>query len=116
MKTDEQIENALKQQSKELDLLMDSDSSLTGYLKLSLASNFSWIVKIGYVLAVALSVLMFVCGYQFFTAQPEREVFWGICLVLSFQAQVATKLWIFMQTNKNALSQELRILMLRQSV
>jgi len=59
-------------------------------------------------------VLLIYCGYRFFTAVPEQEIFWNVCLILSFQAQVATKLWIYMQTNRAYLSKELRLLALNK--
>jgi len=111
MNIDEKIKRDLTQQSKEIDALIEDN--LVGYMKMGFASSFSWLVKIGYVLAVLLSILMFYCGYKFFTATAQNEVFWGVCLMLSFNAQVATKLWIFMQTNRNLLSREIRIMQLR---
>lgn len=114
MNIDEKIKQDLLEQSKELDELMKDNDSLSGYLGASFSSGLGWLVKIGYVLATLLSILLFYCAYQFFNAQPEKEVFWGVCLVISFQAQVATKLWIFMQSNRSYLSKELRLLMYRR--
>ena len=103
MKTDDEIKHAFKEQSDALDALLDKEleksQGLSDYMKLSVASGFGWLVKVGYVLAVLLSLLMFYCGYHFFTATPDKEMFWGVCLVLSMQMQIATKLWIFMHAN-----------------
>lgn len=110
MKLDDNIEQTLKAQTKELDALMDEKMSLTDYLKTGLASNLGWVMKAGYVLAVLFSGLLIYCGYQFFTASPEQEVFWGVCFIVSLQVQIATKLWIYMQTDKACLSRELRLL------
>lgn len=110
MNVDEKIKQDLLEQSKELDQLMQENDSLGGYLRLSFSSGLGWLVKIGYVLAVLLTILLIFCAYRFFTASPENEVFWGVCLILSFQAQVTTKLWIFMQSNRSYLSRESRLL------
>jgi hypothetical protein len=114
MNIDEKIKKDLLEQSKELDGLMAENESLGGYLSIGFSSGLGWLVKIGYLLAIALSILLIYCAYQFFTAPAENEVFWGVCLILSFQAQVATKLWIFMQSNRSYLSKELRLLEYRR--
>ena len=111
-KSDDDIKHYLKQQSQELDNMLGD--GLTDYLKLGFASNFSGIMKLGYAIAIALTVALFYCGYQFFTAPEVNQVFWGVLLILSFNAQVATKLWIFMQTNRNMLSKEMRMMEVRQ--
>ncbi|MGQ8364730.1 DUF6768 family protein [Glaciecola sp. 1036] len=113
MNSDEKIKQDLQQQAKALDDLMRDQSSLADYLKMGFASNFGWLVKLGYGIAIILSILMFYCGYQFFNASPDNELFWGICLMLSFNAQIATKLWVFMQINRNHLAKEIRYLELR---
>ncbi|WDT86243.1 DUF6768 family protein [Alteromonas sp. 009811495] len=111
-KSDDDIKHYLKQQSQELDNMLGD--GLTDYLKLGFASNFSGIMKLGYAIVIALTVALFYCGYQFFTAPEVNQVFWGVLLILSFNAQVATKLWIFMQTNRNMLSKEMRMIEVRQ--
>lgn len=105
---DEQIRQDLHHQAKELDALVDG--GLGDYLKLGFSGSFSWLMSLGYVIALLPTVAMFYCGYQFFTAAEAQQTFWGILLLISFNAQVATKLWIFMQTNRNILSRELRIM------
>ncbi len=109
--SDDDIKRYLKQQSQELDSMLGD--GLTDYLKLGFASNFSGIMKLGYAIAIVLTGALFYCGYQFFIAPDEDQVFWGVLLIISFNAQVATKLWIFMQTNRNMLSKEMRMMEVR---
>ena len=108
---DDKITKTLQSQAKELDTLVDG--GMFDYLKHGFDNNFAGIMKLGYVIAIVLSMVMVWLGYQFFTAVPEEQVFWGVLLIMSLIAQVATKLWIFMQTNRNILSRELRLLELR---
>jgi len=114
MKTDKQVKQDLLTQSKELDDLLKDNNSLAGYLNLGLTSSLGWLVKVAYVLAILLSILLFFCGYQFFVSTPDNQVFWGVCLIMSLQAQIATKQWIFMQSNRSYLSRELRVLEYRR--
>ncbi|RUO66313.1 hypothetical protein SAMN06297229_0188 [Pseudidiomarina planktonica] len=113
MNIDEQIKKDLAEQAKELDKLMDHDESLLGYMKQGFNYGYAWLVKVAFVLALVLSVLLVFCGYQFFTAAPEHELFWGVLLILTFNAQVATKLFIYMQINRNHTAREIRLLELR---
>ena len=112
MKLDDDIEQTLKAQTKGLDAMMEDKLSLTDYLKTGLSSNLGWVMKAGYVLAFIFSGLLIYCGYRFFTASPDQELFWGVCFIASLQVQIATKLWIYMQTDKACLSREIRLLAL----
>jgi hypothetical protein len=114
MNIDEEIKQDLLAQSKELDDLLAENNSLSGYLNLGLSSGLGWLVKLGYILAIFLSILLIFCGYQFFVSTAENEVFWGVCLIMSLQAQIATKLWIFMQSNRSYISRELRLMEYRR--
>jgi hypothetical protein len=115
MNIDEKIKHDLAQQAKDLDALMSKDESLFDYVKLGFTSHFGWLIKLGYVLAILVTLVLFYCGFNFFTATPDNQVFWGICLILSFNAQVAIKLWIFMQTNRIQLLRDIRLIELRRN-
>lgn len=108
---DDKIKHDLQQQTLELDALVDG--GLMDYMKVGFASGYSWMTKLGYAIAIVFSGLIIYCGYQFFTVEPGEQLFWGVLLILSFIAQASTKLWIFMQTNRNILSRELRLMELR---
>ncbi len=114
MNIDEKIKRDLEEQSNEIDKLMEESDSLQGYLRMSFSNGLGWLVKLGYLLAIVLTIVLAYCAYQFFTADKDNQIFWGVCLLLAFQAQVATKLWIFMQSNRSYLSKELRILLSRR--
>ncbi|WP_420935498.1 DUF6768 family protein [Alteromonas sp. A081] len=83
-------------------------NSFINYLRMGFTSDHPIIMKLGYAMAIIFSVLLFYCGYHFFTADKNSELFWGVCLVLSVNAQVMVKLWIYMQTNHNIVMHELR--------
>ncbi|RUO33757.1 DUF6768 family protein [Aliidiomarina soli] len=110
---DQQIEKDLAEQARELDKLMDTGEGLTGYLKQGFKYDIGWLVKVAYGLGVIFSVLLVLCGYRFFTASADTELFWGVLFILTFNAQVAIKLWIYMQTNRNHTAREIRLLELR---
>lgn len=72
--SDDEIKRYLKQQSQELDSMLGE--GLTDYLKLGFDSRFSGLMKLGYAIAIALSIVLFYCGYQFFNAPGADQVFW----------------------------------------
>ena len=108
---DDKITQTLQSQAKELNAMVDG--SFFDYLKHGFDRSFTGIMRLGYAIAIVLSIVMLWFGYQFFTVGPEKQLFWGVLLIMSLIAQVATKLWIFMQTNRNILSRELRMLEVR---
>lgn len=113
MKDDKDFEQLLQQDAAELKRLMREDTGLKDYLSEGFNSRFNWIMKIAYVLAVVFTFCIFYTGYQFLTVAAEQQVFWGVLLILAFQAQVATKIWIFMETGRNHTAREIRKLELR---
>ncbi|WP_417665443.1 DUF6768 family protein [Pseudidiomarina sp.] len=82
--------------------------SLTEYLKGGFASGLGWLLAVGYVLAFVFAAVLIYCGYKFFTVTADQQLFWGVCFIVSLIVQVATKLWIFMQTNHNHVMHEIQ--------
>lgn len=108
MTLDNDIKQQLAKQAAELDKLMREEQGLDKVLASGFKGGLGGIMVVAYVLAIILAVAIFYCGYHFFTAAPEHELFWGVSLLLVFQAQVATKLWIWMETNRSSTLRELK--------
>lgn len=108
MSDNDKFEHELNEQSAELKRMMREDQGLTDYLKSGFSSRLGWVMKVAYVLATVLTVLIFWTGYEFFTAAPDRQLFWGVLLIVVFNAQVATKMWIFLETGRNQTAKEIR--------
>lgn len=113
MKNDNEIRERLNDAAKELDELMADDNDIVGYLKLGFTSTTGRLVKIGYILAIILTFILLFTGYKFVNAPESEQVYWGVFLLLSFNSQVAVKLWIFSQNNRNFLAKEIRLMELR---
>ncbi|SEI12071.1 hypothetical protein SAMN05660691_03892 [Rheinheimera pacifica] len=108
MTLDSDIKQQLAKQAAELDKLMREEQGLDKVLASGFKGGLGAIMGIAYLLAVLLSIAIFYNGYQFFTAEPEQQVFWGVLLLLSFQAQVGTKLWIWLETHRSSTLRELK--------
>jgi len=108
MTIDNDIKQQLAQQAAELDKLMREEQGLERILASGFKGGLGGIMIIAYILATVLAVAIFYCGYHFFTVAPEKQLFWGVTLLLVFQAQVATKLWIWMETNRSSTLREVK--------
>ncbi|MDP2717078.1 DUF6768 family protein [Rheinheimera sp.] len=108
MTLDSDIKQQLAKQAAELDKLMREEQGLDKVLASGFKGGLGAIMTIAYILAVLLALAIFYCGYQFFTAEPEQQLYWGVLLLLAFQAQVGTKLWIWLETHRSATLRELK--------
>ncbi|WP_019676242.1 DUF6768 family protein [Arsukibacterium perlucidum] len=108
MTIDKDIKQQLAQQAAELDKLMREEQGLDKVLASGFKGGLGKIMALAYLLAIILAAAIFYCGYQFLTVAPEQQLFWGVSLLLAFQAQVATKLWIWMETNRSSTLREVK--------
>ncbi len=113
MNNQDEFEQQLKAQADELNKLMADDTGLSGYLKQGFSSKLGWVMTFAYVLAIVLTLAIFGAGYKFFTVGAEQQLFWGVLLILVFNAQVAVKSWIFLETGRNHTAKEIRRMELR---
>lgn len=105
---DNEIKQELARQAAELDKLMREEQGLETVLASGFKGGLGAVMAVAYGLAVLLAVAIFYCGYQFFTAVATEQYFWGILLLLAFQAQVGTKLWIWLETNRSSTVREIK--------
>ncbi|RUO26871.1 hypothetical protein CWE09_09330 [Aliidiomarina minuta] len=108
MTNDDELKTMLQKETEQLDNLIHNDAELVGYLRTGFSTGMRGIMYVAYGCAILFSIALIWSAYQFFFAGTEEPVFWGVCLILSFQAQTTTKLWIYMQTNRKYQSEELR--------
>jgi hypothetical protein len=70
------------------------------------------IMALSYVIAIVLVIVIFYSGYQYFAVEASNKPFWGMILLISFQAQIATKLWIWLEMNRASTVKEIKRLQL----
>ncbi len=110
---DKAIKQELARQAAELDKLMREEQGLDKLLASGFKGALRSVMVIAYTLALLLTIAILYCGYQFFTVIPERQLYWGVLLLLAFQAQVGTKLWIWLETNRSSTLREVKRLALK---
>lgn len=108
MTIDKDIKAELAQQASEIDRLMQNEPGLARMLRGGFHSGMRHIMVIAYLLALSLTVVLLVSGYHFFTVVPAEQLFWGVILLLAFQAQVAVKIWIWLEMSRSSTVRELK--------
>lgn len=110
MNLDSKIKKELESEAAEIDRILakQDDSGLFAMLGSSFRSNMRWWFILMNVITIILTVLMFWCGYNFFTAGDPSYVYWGFLMVVAFQVQIAAKQWIMNEMNRNNISREIK--------
>ncbi len=109
---DSRIKSKLQSQTEELDRLMRKDDDLLSLMQGSFKTGLRKIMVLTYLVAIILVFVIFYSGYQYFAVSASDKFFWGMILLLSFQAQVATKLWIWLEMNRSSQIKEIKRLQL----
>lgn len=109
MSLDDKITQALENEVKRLEpLLLDNKGLFSRLLPIYRGGMRRWVWLING-LAFLTAGLMFWSGYEFFSAgQSESQIFWGMCLIVSLQMQVAMKNWLFMEMNRMSVMREIK--------
>lgn len=102
----------LARQNAEIDRLMREEQGLPQVLAAGFHGGLSTLMQFAYALAVVLGLALAYCGYRFATAPAAELLFWGVLLLLCFQAQVGTKLWIWLESHRASTLRELKKLQL----
>lgn len=112
MNEDKDIVELLARKNAEIDRLMREEQGLPAVLAAGFRGGLSGLMQFAYGLAIVLALAIGYCGYRFFTAPAADLVFWGVVLLLCFQAQVGTKQWIWLETQRAGTMRELKKLQL----
>lgn len=108
MTIDEEIEQELETQAFQRNNLHYDEQGLLPLLKSGFCGGLKRWMILAYIMALLLALTIVYCAYQFFTADVASQNFWGICLVLAFQAQVGTKIWIWLEMQRSSTLRELK--------
>lgn len=112
MNDDKEFVQLLARKNAEIDRLMREEQGLPAVLAAGFKGGLSGLMLFAYAVAVVLAIALFYCGYRFITAPAADLVFWGVLLLLCFQAQVGTKQWIWLETQRAGTMRELKKLQL----
>jgi len=110
MSIDKDIEQALKQEAKQLDQILAHEPGIfTMLLNAYKGALGGWLILVG-VVTFIITILLVWAGYQFFfeTLTFEDKMTWGVILLLSVFAQGMLKMWTFMEMNRQSTNREIK--------
>lgn len=105
---DKKIEQELAAQAYQLDKLMREEQGLGPMIRSGFNGGLRPLMIIAYLLAILLAVAIVFCGYQFLTVPSAEQSYWGVWLLLAFQAQMGTKIWIWLEMNRASTMREIK--------
>ena len=105
---DKKIEQELAAQAFQLDKLMREEQGLGPMIRSGFNGGLRPLVIIAYILAILLAGAILYTGYQFLTVDSASQSYWGVLLLLAFQAQIGTKIWIWLEMNRASTMREIK--------
>ncbi|MDQ9093214.1 hypothetical protein RC083_16680 [Pseudoalteromonas haloplanktis] len=106
MNLDEKIKQSLQAEQHNLESVLESDSGLFKQLNgIYQGSMRRWAI-LGTMLAFILTAAFIISAYQFFNS--DQQLLWAVCFVSSLMMQIAVKLWLFMEMNRQSIIKEIK--------
>ena len=105
---DKKIEQELAAQAFQLDKLMREEQGLGPMIRSGFNGGLRPLMIIAYILAILLAGAILYTGYQFLTVDSSDQSYWGVLLLLAFQAQMGTKIWIWLEMNRASTMREIK--------
>ncbi|MGS0683055.1 DUF6768 family protein [Shewanella sp. 125m-7] len=110
MAIDEKNRQQVLKESEQIDRQLKRDPSLFAMLGDAYKGRLGgWMILMS-IIAFLLSLLMLWSGYQFFfvVVSPVALIKWGVMLLLASMMQIAIKMWIYNEMNRNATAREIK--------
>ena len=113
---DRKIEQELAAQAFQLDKLMREEQGLGPMIRSGFNGGLRPLMIVAYLLAILLAGVILYTGYQFLTVDSASQSYWGVLLLLAFQAQMGTKIWIWLEMNRASTMREIKRLELAVAI
>ena len=109
MNIDEKIKRELESEASEIDKIFIDDQGLFDLARGSLMSGMKrWIILINFVMVLVTAILAWV-GYRFFISiELKDSIFWGVCLLLLWNAVIAMKHFLWNEMQRSSLIREIK--------
>lgn len=107
-KFDEMIQEELAKEARSVDELLAAEGGLPDMVAASFKGSMRRWVWLIWGITFLVSMLMFWCGYRFFTATPDTQAFWGFCTLMAMAGQVALKQWTWIEMSRASVMREIK--------
>jgi len=106
---DDRIKEELEKETSEIDTLLAKEGGLPDMVSAAWHGGLRRWIWFTSIILLPISIVMFWCGYEFFTASTQDDrLFWGICTLLSAMPQIALKQWQWMEMNRSSMMREIK--------
>ena len=106
---DLKIREALSAEDAELAQELEREQSMLQMISDSFRGRHRWLIVVAFVMVLVYMGLMVVSAIRFFSVEGVREMLlWGGLFGVSLLAITATKMWYFMELNKNSVTREVK--------
>ncbi|WP_235575806.1 DUF6768 family protein [Pseudoalteromonas porphyrae] len=106
MNIDEKIKHSLQAEQHNLESILESDPGLFKQLIDIYKGKMRLWTILGTFFAFIFTAIFILSAYQFFNS--EQQLFWAVCFVSSLMMQIAIKLWLFMEMNRQSIMKEIK--------
>jgi len=109
MNIDSKIKKELESNADEIDQILanDNDGLLPMMMSTFKGSMRRWFILIN-IITVFVGITLVWCGYQFFTVDSSKQMYWGFLFIASIQLQSSLKQWLINEVNRNSLVREIK--------
>ncbi|WP_444996650.1 DUF6768 family protein [Aliikangiella sp. IMCC44359] len=109
MNIDEKIKQELETEQREFDDIIGEKQGLWDLAFSPLKGGLrGWFIAVN-IITLVVTGFMFWTGYEFFIAkQINNQIFWGVCFLMTLNAQIALKQWVWMEMNRGSLMREVK--------
>ncbi len=108
MSLDDKIKQELEKELPNVEKIMAKEQGLFDMLFATFNSSMrGWVIAVN-VVTLIVSGLMIWTGYEFFVADDSQQMFWGMCLLICLNAQIALKQWIWSEMRRHSLMREIK--------
>ncbi|ALU41856.1 MULTISPECIES: DUF6768 family protein [Pseudoalteromonas] len=114
MNLDKEISKALQQEQNQIDPILAQEKGLFTMLGNVYQGNTRFWVILASISALLITIGFVYSGYRFYIATAVMDqVFWAVWFITGLLVQIATKLWIFMEMNRQSVLREIAHLAVR---
>jgi uncharacterized membrane protein len=110
MNLDEKIKQELENEAEQLDQILAHEPGLFAMLLNTYKGALGgWMILIS-IITLSVSGVMVWAGYEFFFSayDLDSKLHWGVVLLLSTMVQIALKMWMFMEMNRESSIREIK--------
>ncbi|MDN4501703.1 hypothetical protein QX776_04790 [Alteromonadaceae bacterium BrNp21-10] len=109
MSIDDKIKNELESQASEIDNILAEEQGLADFVLGSVRSSLKgWFIVVNIVTLIVSGVMIW-SGYEFVMADLVKEqIYWGVWLLVSLNAQIALKQWIWAEMSRSSIIREVK--------